>query len=110
MNGAGVEERAGWGSESPCCAILGGGEGGLGRCCRGKGARGEGMVFGHRWRGSLCIQFRLSCICIVTCLDRCCDLELVPYGLLMMVETPTLVGVRGLYMGIGKVLEKGIGI
>lgn len=26
MNGAGVEERAGWGSESPCCAILGGGE------------------------------------------------------------------------------------
>jgi len=27
-----------------------------------------------------------------TCLDRCCDLELVPYGLLMMVETLTLVG------------------
>ncbi len=42
MNGAGVEERAGWGSESPCCAILGGGRRGIGKMLQREGGERGG--------------------------------------------------------------------
>lgn len=60
MNGAGVEERAGWGSESPCCPILGGEKGDWEDAAEGGGGRGGNGIRTQVERQSLySISFEL---------------------------------------------------